>query len=169
MPHFPVTLRGYSRDQVDAFVARIEGTLGRGPLYAKAVTVADVAGVKFRVRMRGYRTTSIDLALETYQRELEIHQGGGRRRIPADGADRLAGLVRNVRFAPSRMREGYDEAQVDAFLDRMLVELRERRAMAGDARAARFATTRLRRGYDQSEVDGFLDHLATEIELLRQG
>src|SRR4051794_13610968 len=169
MPQFPVAPRGYSRNQVDAFVARIEGTLGRGPLYAKAVTLTDVVGVKFKVRLRGYCTSAVDIALDVYQRELEIHEGGGRRRIPAGGADRLAGLVRNVRFAPSRLSEGYDESQVDEFLDRMLVALRERRAMAGDARSARFATTRLRRGYDQSEVDAFLDHLASEIERLRQG
>jgi DivIVA domain-containing protein len=168
MRDFPLAVRGYHRDQVDAFIARIEGTLGRSPLYAPPVTATEVSGVRFRATLRGYRTTAVDEALDTYLRELESHQGA-RRRVPSAGADKLIGLVCNVRFATTRFTEGYDERQVDAFLDKMIVALRGHRVLAADVRAARFGTTRIHRGYSQPEVDAFLERLAAEIERLRTG
>jgi DivIVA domain-containing protein len=168
MPDFPVAVRGYHRDQVDAFIARIEGTLGRSPLYAPPVTAAEVGGVRFTPTLRGYRTKAVDEALDGYLRELEGH-GGGRHRMPSGHADRLIGLVRNVQFATTRLTEGYEEQQVDAFLDKMIVALRRHGALAADVRGARFATTRIRPGYRQPEVDAFLDLLASEIERLRRG
>jgi DivIVA domain-containing protein len=168
MPDFPRAIRGYHRDQVDALIARIEGTLGRSPLYAPPVTVAEVGGLRFTPTLRGYQMKAVDEALDEYLRELEGHVGG-RRRMPSGEADRLIGLVRNVQFVTTRLTEGYDEEQVDVFLDRMIVALREHRALAADVRGVRFATTRIRAGYSQSGVDAFLERLASEIERLRRG
>lgn len=166
MPDFPLALRGYHRHQVDAFVARIEGTLGRAQLFAPPVTAAEVGTVRFAIALRGYRVQAVDERLEEYLRELELKENGDGRRLSAAEADRLIGLVRNVRFVPTRLSEGYDEREVDAFLDRLIAELRGRRPRSADIRAARFATTRLRPGYAQPDVDGFLDHLAAEIDRL---
>jgi DivIVA domain-containing protein len=163
MADCPRGVRGYHRDQVDALVARIEGTLGRSPLYAAPATALEVGGVRFTRRLRGYRTKAVDAALQAYARELETRDG---RRIPKPAADRLIGKVRNVQFAATRLSEGYDERQVDAFLDELIVALRERRALASDIRAVRFGATRARAGYRPAEVDAFLDHLAAEIERL---
>ncbi len=168
MPGFPRSVRGYHRHEVDAFVDRIEGTLGRAPLYAARVSVIEVGDVRFKAKLGGYRMSAVDVALESYSRELE-RLGGRRHRLTSGDADRLIGMVRNVRFAPTRMTEGYDESQVDAFLDTMIVALREHRALATDVRAARFGVTRARRGYRQPEVDAFLDHLASEIERCARG
>lgn len=163
MADFPLGVRGYHRDEVDAFISRIEGTLGRSPLYAPPVTAMEVDDVRFASRLRGYRMRAVDAALDAYARELE-GRGGRRRRMAAVDVDKLIGMVRNVRFATTRFGEGYDEANVDAFLDKMILALRGHRAMATDVRAVRFPVTRLRRGYRQPEVDAFLEHLATEIE-----
>ncbi|WP_289851481.1 DivIVA domain-containing protein [Actinoallomurus purpureus] len=168
MPGFPIAARGYHRHQVDAFIARIEGTLGRAQLFAPPVTAAEVGRVRFPITLRGYRGRAVDERLEEYLRELEAKENGGRRRLSAAETDRLIGLVRNVRFVTTRLSEGYAEREVDAFLDRMIVELRGRRARSADVRAARFATTRIRPGYAQPDVDGFLDHLAAEIDRLAQ-
>ncbi len=166
MSVFPRAVRGYRPDQVDAFVARIEGTLGRGPLYAAPVTAVEIEDVKFGTALRGYRTQPVDDKLDEYVREMETH--GVRSRLPAGDSDRLIGMVRNVMFGRTRFTEGYNEDQVDVFLDKMIALLREHRALASDVRAARFGTTRMRSGYSQAEVDGFLSHLATQIELARR-
>jgi DivIVA domain-containing protein len=169
MPEFPVVFRGYNRYEVDAFISRIEGTLGRCPLFAPPVSVDEVGAVRFGTSLRGYLATAVDEVLHDYRHDLEAKEGGGRRRVPSGGADRLIGLVRNVRFANTWRGGGYDEADVDAFLDQMIVALGTRRAWAGDARAVRFGATRFRRGYRVSEVDAFLEYLATEIERIRRG
>lgn len=167
MPAFPHASRGYSREQVDTFVARIEGTLGRSPLYAPPVTADDVRAVRFARRMRGYRMNAVDAALEGYVRELE--DKGGRNRLRSGEADQLIGLVRNVRFGTTRLTMGYDEREVDAFLDKMIVALRKNRARPSEVNKAVFATTRMRPGYRQTDVDAFLDRLASEIGRLRAG
>lgn len=74
-----------------------------------------------------------------------------------------------VRFRPTAFREGYDQAAVDDFLDRVRVTLRERAAgRAGELTAAAvadaaFPVTRMRAGYDQAEVDAFLDRVVRAL------
>jgi DivIVA domain-containing protein len=104
--------------------------------------------------------------------------------------------VRNKHFSTTRNRPGYDEEDVDTFLD--LVEreldllikengelraalarmvrgegtqsdippLPVRELRAADVHNVKFSTTRLRPGYDEEEVDAFLDDLEAEIERL---
>lgn len=165
MPDFPLAIRGYHRAHVDAFVARIEGTLGRAQLFAPPVTAEEVSLARFPIALGGYRGRAVDRALETYLRELEGRERG-RRRLSGADADRLVGMVRNVRFGTARLTEGYAEDDVDAFLDRVIVALRSRRARASDVRGARFRVTHLRRGYRQPDVDAFLVHLAAELDRL---
>jgi DivIVA domain-containing protein len=165
MPHFPRAGRGYDRDEVDAFVARVEGTLGRAPLYAPPVTADEVTSVRFRRLLGGYRMEAVDKAFDDYVRELEDKDGAGR--IRSGEVDRLVGLVRNVRFATTRLKVGYDEREVDAFLDATIIALRENNARASQVKNAVFATTRLRPGYRQPDVDAFLERLASEITRLR--
>ncbi|MDA2814575.1 DivIVA domain-containing protein [Nocardiopsis sp. RSe5-2] len=79
--------------------------------------------------------------------------------------------VRNKRFATTRLTTGYNEDEVDAFLDSAEVTLgalldgRPDRALlsAADVERVRFSTTRARPGYDPAQVDAFLDELATEL------
>src|SRR4051794_26459648 len=107
MPDFRRAFRGYHRDQVDALTARIEGTLGKSPLYAPSVTADEVTAARFKRRLGGYRIKPVDEALDDYVRQLE--DKGGPNRIRSTEADQLIGLVRNVRFGTTRLRMGYDE------------------------------------------------------------
>lgn len=93
---------------------------------------------------------------------------------PAPDLVRAAALisveeVRDVRFKTVRLTEGYDEDEVDAFLDRVLLALVEpadgpQRLSADEVRNSLFSTTRLREGYDMVEVDSFLDRIEAEFE-----
>ncbi|MCW2885045.1 MAG: hypothetical protein QOE54_1748 [Streptosporangiaceae bacterium] len=86
MPHFDVLLRGYDQDEVDALVARIEGTLGHAPLADRPVTAERVRQVHFTVVMRGYDPNAVDHALLGYVLLLE------RRERDSSGQWRLSGL-----------------------------------------------------------------------------
>jgi DivIVA domain-containing protein len=77
--------------------------------------------------------------------------------------------VRDIRFNTVRLTEGYDEDEVDAFLDRVLLALVEpvdgpQRLSADDVRNSLFTTTRLREGYEMAAVDAFLDRVEAEFE-----
>ncbi|WP_081913118.1 DivIVA domain-containing protein [Glycomyces sp. NRRL B-16210] len=85
--------------------------------------------------------------------------------------------IHSVRFKTVRLSEGYDEGEVDAFLDRVILALMEpeagpQRMVPEAVRNSQFATTRLREGYDMDEVDAFLDQVELELErrwALRRG
>lgn len=85
--------------------------------------------------------------------------------------------VRNKQFAITRLTTGYNEQEVDDFLDRaeftltMLMEGRPDRATltATDVERVQFATTRARPGYDPEQVDLFLDSLAEELRRYEGG
>ncbi|WP_421735942.1 DivIVA domain-containing protein [Cellulomonas sp.] len=79
--------------------------------------------------------------------------------------------VLNQKFAATKFREGYDQDEVDDFLDRVADTLKEREG-AGRATkpvtaqlidGIRFQTTKWREGYDQQEVDAFLDRVRAEL------
>ena len=63
---------GYSIADVDAFLDRVEATLGLRPRYGPPVTAADVAAAQFRiVRVRaGYDPREVDEALDRYEEQL---------------------------------------------------------------------------------------------------
>ncbi len=78
--------------------------------------------------------------------------------------------VLNARFAPTKFREGYDQGQVDALLDRVADALRpphERRFPTAITRQevqdSRFKATKFREGYDQGQVDDFLDRAVAAL------
>jgi DivIVA domain-containing protein len=165
MPDFPRAVRGYDRAEVDALIARIEGTLGRRTLFAPPVTADEVSAARFRRTLFGYRMRPVDDALDGGIRELEDDAGGNR--MASGEVDRLIGLVRNVQFGTTRLGEGYDERDVDEFLDTTITALRHGRARASEVKKAAFRTTRMRAGYRPQDVDAFLTRLASEIERLR--
>ncbi|MER7015423.1 DivIVA domain-containing protein [Saccharopolyspora sp. NPDC000359] len=74
--------------------------------------------------------------------------------------------VRNVVFARAWRRErGYDEAEVDAFLQRVVATLRGKRVVtARDVLTVRFSTRkRGSRAYKKAQVDAFLDQVALTL------
>ncbi|OLT26498.1 cell division protein DivIVA [Nocardiopsis sp. CNR-923] len=82
-----------------------------------------------------------------------------------------AAAVREQQFATTRLTTGYNEQEVDDFLDRAeytidaLHQGRPERATltAAEVERVQFATTRARPGYDPAQVDRFLDVLAEEL------
>jgi DivIVA domain-containing protein len=77
--------------------------------------------------------------------------------------------VNNRQFKTVRLTEGYDEDEVDEFLDLVALALTDPegapvRLRAEDVRNTRFGTTRLREGYDVEEVDSFLDRIELEFQ-----
>lgn len=80
--------------------------------------------------------------------------------------------VLNEQFRPTKYRVGYDQREVDTFLDRVVDTLRQYET--GDVADAplttahveqvQFAPTRYRQGYDPQDVDQFLDRLAVAFQ-----
>jgi DivIVA domain-containing protein len=74
--------------------------------------------------------------------------------------------IRNVAFhRPPRGRRGYQESQVDAFLDRIEATLLGQDNLTGkDIRDVRFSRPLIgRRGYDETEVDAFLGQIEQQL------
>lgn len=72
-------------------------------------------------------------------------------------------------FKTVRFTEGYDEDEVDAFLDKVALALAEpadgvQQMHSDHVKNAEFTITRLREGYDMTEVDAFLDRVILEFE-----
>ncbi|WP_047872024.1 DivIVA domain-containing protein [Nocardiopsis sp. RV163] len=84
--------------------------------------------------------------------------------------------VREKQFATTRLTTGYNEQEVDDFLDRaeftldVLQQGRPDRATltAAEVERIQFSTTRARPGYDPAQVDHFLDVLAEELRRYEQ-
>ena len=96
---------------------------------------------------------------------------------PAQSSVLTAKDVREQQFATTRLTTGYNEQEVDEFLDRaeftlaVLQQGRPDRATLTSAEVERiqFATTRARPGYDPEHVDRFLDVLAESLRAYEQG
>ncbi|MET9228126.1 DivIVA domain-containing protein [Lentzea sp. NPDC003310] len=83
-----------------------------------------------------------------------------------DAPKLTAADIRNVAFhRPPRGRRGYQESQVDAFLDRVEATLLgQDNLTAKDVRDVRFSRPLIgRRGYDETEVDSFLGQLEQQL------
>ena len=75
--------------------------------------------------------------------------------------------VRDITFSLAlKSRNAYDEAEVDAYLDRIEATLRgEDSLTAGDIRDVEFSHPGIgRRGYAKDEVDKFLDEVAATLQ-----
>ena len=94
--------------------------------------------------------------------------------------------VDNVRFTATQFREGYEQHEVDSFLEKIASTLRVLQAgtnstgyasniagakvlTADDVQSMKFQGTRFREGYEQDEVDRFLDHVVETLRYLEGG
>ena len=77
---------------------------------------------------------------------------------------RTAGLIEritNIRFGTVRLAPGYDEEEVDVFLDQLVAVLSQDGQLDhSQLHNARFSTTRIRPGYAIPDVDTFLAEVA---------
>jgi DivIVA domain-containing protein len=76
----------------------------------------------------------------------------------------LIDRIKNAQFRAIRFKPGYDEGDVDKFLDRLVATLRESALPSYDElQNVQFATTRLKPGYVMQDVDRFLQEIAEAI------
>lgn len=167
---------GYDPAEVDALIGRIEATLGRGPREVELVTADDVRRATFRTRRGGYQETAVDFALEAFVVALETMAKSPIRLAMAEPTGDLlreewfetqAAKVERVAFRPGRMATGYNEDEVDAFLDRIVATLRgttDYPLTVGEVREAKFSTVLLKPGYLIADVDAFLEGIAEVLE-----
>ncbi|MFC8529389.1 DivIVA domain-containing protein [Nocardia sp. NPDC057227] len=173
----PLGQRGYHADRVDEFLKSVAATLAG----AGALTADDVRRVTFPVPRfggRGYQTDQVDEYLDRIRLELESRQNGGppapEQRAHSNGGSAILTPddVHRVRFTGAVLdRRGYDEEEVDAFLDLVATTLAHTgpgTLTAADVREVRFTGARLgARGYSREEVDAFLDLVVTALEQRR--
>ncbi|NUW37969.1 DivIVA domain-containing protein [Nonomuraea sp. SMC257] len=167
---------GYDPAEVDALIGRIESTLGRGARDVDPVTADDVRRATFRPKRGGYHETAVDFALEAFVVALETQARSPIRLAMTEPTGEMlreewfeaqAARVERVAFRPGRMGTGYNEDEVDAFLDRIVATLRgttEYAVTAKEVREARFSTVLLRSGYLISDVDAFLAGISDVLE-----
>ncbi|GAA3196770.1 DivIVA domain-containing protein [Actinocorallia longicatena] len=171
MARFPVVMRGYFGEEVDALIVRIEATLGRTEDEVPEVTAAEVREARFAAVVRGYDRHAVDEALTEYIRELEAFERGDAEPYVETVRGQVPWLIRwieDAEFSVTRMRAGYAEKDVDDFLDRVVGGLRgEAPPVSGhDARTCVFRSAFLAPGYSEPEVDRFLDQLAAALDHL---
>lgn len=86
--------------------------------------------------------------------------------------------VLNEQFRGTRYNLGYDQQEVDNFIERAVNTLRtyeagqapqEPHVTAQKVDAVRFTQTKFREGYDQQDVDEFLDKLARAFQAHERG
>jgi DivIVA domain-containing protein len=152
--------QGYDIAEVDAFVARLEAAVDGRP-GAQPVTVDEIRNVAFRpVRFReGYAIEDVDdfldLAVQSLSRGQVEDRSDGER--PTDSRRQREA----PRFNLVKLREGYDMAEVDDFVDRVMATVNgqpvDRPVTSREIRTVRFSPVRIREGYDVMEVDLFLE------------
>jgi DivIVA domain-containing protein len=156
---------GYHEGEIDAFLVRIEATL-RGE---DDLTAQEVQEIEFSEAMPdqyGYDEDDVDTFLDLVVVMLE--QAPPPRVKQAKPAEQplTARDVRTAAFGkPPRGRRGYQESQVDKFLDRIEDTLLGQDDLtAQDIREVRFSRPLIgRRGYDETEVDGFLARIERQL------
>jgi DivIVA domain-containing protein len=80
--------------------------------------------------------------------------------------------VLNSKFEATKFRDGYDQDEVDDFLDRVVATLRARETGAsvrgpvtvGELDSTRFQRTKFREGYDTDGVDGLLAEVRQTLD-----
>ena len=80
---------------------------------------------------------------------------------PDASAAGLIERIKHVQFGTTRVVPGYDEQEVDTFLDKLVAALsQDGRLDRSELRDVQFSTTRLRPGYQMPDVDSFLEEVA---------
>ncbi|MEO3814178.1 DivIVA domain-containing protein [Sphaerisporangium sp. B11E5] len=184
---------GYDPEQVDVLIRRIEATLGRGTLEGPPVTADEIRMSRFEIRLGGYHELAVDFALEAFV--IAIETRAVEQAVPVtavsgedDDAPTLPGLgetenvadamtaawlesqavrVERVSFRPGRLGSGYNEDEVDGFLDRVVATLRgttDRPLTADEIREATFSTVMFKPGYAVAQVDAFLTEIAGVVD-----
>ena len=166
----PRMVHGYTTMEVDAFRKEIRDTFLRAT--RSPVRADDARGKQFSIENDGYDIKKVEAFLNAAGIRLAAMESADRPAEPlVSGAIHAAGWAAwadSTRFSTSRRTEGYDTAEVDAFLDAIRDTFRGVRPPPLTWRAPpgkQFTTTQL--GYDVEEVDAFLDKAEPRLAALR--
>jgi DivIVA domain-containing protein len=143
---------GYRTSDVDAFLDGVLAALRSGQPPSPAVVRA--ATFPLTTWRPGYAQRDVDRLIGELA---QLVRGTGPDKDDSVGARELVGRIKSAKFRTTR-RGGYDEEEVDKYLDRIMDGLSQGergtpRQLAGEPR---FTTTRLRPGYVIADVDSLL-------------
>jgi DivIVA domain-containing protein len=89
--------------------------------------------------------------------------------LPTDRAG-LVARIKKVAFTPTRFRPGYDEREVDDFLDAVIASLNDAsqplRLTPAQIRDRVLPQVKFKGGYEIAQVDAFRGRIADAIQLL---
>jgi DivIVA domain-containing protein len=155
-------LPGYRISDVDSFLDGVLAALRGG----EPPSPADVRAVTFPLTKwrTGYAPRDVDRLIGELAQL--VQRPGSNADVPL-GVRKLVDLIRSSRFGTTH-RGGYDEEEVDEFLDRIMDNLirGERGTLRQLAGEALFTTVRLRPGYLAADVDSLLasvDHALADL------
>ena len=157
--------------------------------YYRAIALVDVANAWDEVGRSGVRPLPMqvttqppaDVTGEPAPADIvsplpSVHTAGvqstGSSLDPGHGAAETAEWVEMMQFSTTRLRPGYDEEEVDFFLDEIrntFLGNRKPPLTPVDVRNKQFSTTRVRPGYDEEEVDVFLDEVELRLTAWLEG
>jgi DivIVA domain-containing protein len=166
--------RGYEQKEVDAFREEIRDTfLGatRSPVRAFNVRGTVSSAIPFQREDRHYDKKQVDAFLVAAGIRLAAMESTDRpERPPVSGAilTEWAKWADSTRFSTRRLREGYDTAEVDAFVGAIrdtFLGVRRPPLTWHAAHGKQFPTHRP--GYDVQEVDAFLDKAGPRLAAMR--
>lgn len=189
-PRVAATHRGYDPSQVDAFFERArrayEGTIDQdAPAGGQQVDGSEddaapeltfdahaVRTAAFDLVRRGYRASAVDAALDRLEAAFVASARAdhiadrGQASWLSLVVDRATTLYERLtrpageRFAPPEHGRGYDSAQVDALLDRLIAYFDDGVAItAAEVRTVVFAPAPPARAYAEGPVDAYLDRV----------
>ena len=161
---------GYDRDQVNEFFSVVRAAYEQPAVDPNGVSPLTIREAAFDLARRGYRTDSVDLALDRLEdafagriRDQYITQYGqdawqqdlaGRAEVLYD---RLRRPLRERFDRPRALHKGYDAKQVDDLVDRITAFFDSGTPLsAADIRSAAFVRRGSRRAYSERQVDAFL-------------
>jgi DivIVA domain-containing protein len=161
---------GYTPMEVDAFRKEIRDTFLRAT--KSPVRAHDARGKQFSIEDDGYDIKKVAAFLHAAGIRLAAMESTDRPAEPlvsdAIHAAGWAAWADSTRFSTSRRTEGYDTAEVDAFLDAIRDTFHGVRPPPLTWRAPhgkQFTTTQP--GYDVEQVDAFLDMAESRLAALR--
>jgi DivIVA domain-containing protein len=152
---------GYRIEDVDSFLDGVLAALRRG----EPPATADIRAVAFPLTTEwgtGYTPRDVDRLIGELT---QLVRGPGSGADVKPSARELVDRIRNCEFGTTR-RGGYDEREVDEFLDRIMRGLvrGERGTMRELAGRPQFTTVKLRPGYVMADVDSLLASLERALE-----
>mgnify|MGYP000951781333 CR=1 FL=1 len=183
---------GYEQGEVDAFVREAAATLqawetgtatstaGRAGMPAELLTFHDVMDAKFSgTKFEGYEQSEVDAFLDRVITTLQAWDPDSAQPAGTSQAALTSHDVLNTKFSIAKFFGGYEQDEIDEFLDEVTETLRawEKRTAAdpsqpaapgmltsGDVLNKKFSVGKFFGGYEQDEVNELLDTITRVLQ-----